>query len=54
VHGIIKKTLEVLDDVLVMETFDPWDFLNCKRLAEKMFNRSHHTITKCIGALDGM
>jgi hypothetical protein len=54
VHGIIKQTLEVLDDVLVMDKFDPWDLLDCKWLAEKMFNRSQHTITMCIGVLDGI
>jgi hypothetical protein len=37
-----------------MDTFDPWNMSNCKRLAEKMFIRSQQTIPRCIGALDGM
>ena len=28
--------------------------MNCKRLAENMFQRSQQTISRCIGALDGM
>ena len=44
----------MLDAHPVMEKFDPWDIVNCKRLAEKIFKRSQQTISRCIGALDGM
>ena len=43
VFKIIWKTVEVLETHLVMETFDPWDLVNCRRFSEKMFQRSQQT-----------
>jgi len=54
VFGIIRRTVESLDEVLKLDPFDPWDVIQCGALAESMFIRSKQTVAKCIGALDGM
>ena len=54
VFRVIIKTIHVFYKQLLLEDFDPWNILSCKRLAEKMFVRSQQTIARCIGALGGM